>query len=73
MMSAARCARVSYLNHSGERSKLNEDWELCSKLAGSDPIHASPFEHVATPASELKYYKNFKGWRQMREEIENAK
>jgi len=73
LMSAARCARVSYLNHDGTQSTFKEDWDLCSKLAGSQPIHASPFEHVATPGLQRRYYKNFNGWRQMREEIENAK
>lgn len=71
LVSAARCARVSYLNHSGEVSKFKEDWDLCQRLAGSNPIHASPFEHVATPQTvPSSNTRNFTGWVQMREELE---
>lgn len=48
-VSAARCCRVSYLKHDGERASIEEEIDLCDKLAGSVPIHASPFEHQATP------------------------
>lgn len=46
-VSAARCARVSYLTHDGVRS-IDKDIELYDdKLMGSDPPHWSPLEHVA--------------------------
>lgn len=48
-VSAARCCRVSYLKHDGTRASIREDLALCDRLAGADPIHASPFEHQATP------------------------
>lgn len=50
-VSAARCARVSYLTHSGERS-IDKDIELYERLTSADPPHASPLEHVATPCKE---------------------
>lgn len=48
-ISAARCARVSYNNFEGKRSSPVEDLKLFAKLIVSQPIHASPLEHQATP------------------------
>ncbi|CAM6004849.1 unnamed protein product [Sphagnum balticum] len=45
--SVARCARVSYLNHEGKEPSFLEDFELYTRLVGSEPIHASPAEHQA--------------------------
>ena len=45
-ISAARCARVSYLTHDGRRD-LEADLNLYDRLASAG--HMSPFEHVATP------------------------
>lgn len=45
-ISAARCARVSYLTHDGQRD-LSKDIDLYEKLIGADPPHWSPLEHVA--------------------------
>lgn len=77
----ARCARVSYLTHDGNRS-IDKDLELYQRLInGSDVGHWSPFEHVAkaTPMTEWRYdfakeknvfdavwCGNFKGWIQYR-------
>lgn len=55
-ISAARCARVSYLTQEGKRD-IAEDLRLYDRLterqkdtiAEHDPIHWSPLEHVATP------------------------
>lgn len=52
-VSAARCARTSYLTHDGRRD-LNEDLRLYDRLVtekveSSKGIHWSPLEHVATP------------------------
>lgn len=65
-VSVARCARVSYLTHDGIRS-IEADLELYDRLVSQRPPHASPLEHVATPAT--KHYPakgNFKGWAQLR-------
>ncbi len=46
MVSAARCARVSYLTHDGKRD-LQADLTLYERLVSGG--HMSPLEHVATP------------------------
>lgn len=48
-ISVARCARVSYLTHDGRKPTIEEDLRLYDKLIRGNPIHASPFEHQATP------------------------
>lgn len=48
-ISAARCARVSYLTHDGQTPDVTKDIELFEKLVGGAPLHASPIEHQATP------------------------
>jgi hypothetical protein len=45
-VSAARCARVSYLTHDG-KVDVGADMELFTKLVTADPPHWSPLEHVA--------------------------
>lgn len=83
--SAARCARVSYMKHDGQAPSLEDDIELYNQLVTrpytdkrgntlveTDPIHASPIEHQATPAVDVnKNYNNFKGWIQHRFLFEN--
>jgi thymidylate synthase ThyX len=70
-MSAARCCRVSYLKHDGQNPNPDEDIALCDRLTSSVPIHASPFEHVATPVSKGSCFTgNFVGWRQFRQFLE---
>ena len=68
-VSAARCARVSYLTHDGKRD-IEKDIELCQRLLSDR--HMSPFEHVATPATDAGFHANFRGWVQMRKELEAA-
>jgi hypothetical protein len=41
---------VSYLTQEGKRDPL-EDLALYDRLVSADPMHASPLEHVATPAT----------------------
>lgn len=69
--SVARCARVSYLTHEGERS-IAKDLELYNKLvdgSGSGHPHASPFEHVAT--AEEGRHGAFFGWKPRRVTLVN--
>jgi len=70
-ISVARCARTSYLNTEGKVPTLQEDMALYNRLVGSDPIHASPAEHQATPTGDTDYCGNFKGWIQWRKFLEN--
>ena len=67
-ISVGRCARVPYLTHDGKRDHA-ADIELHDRLAKSG--HLSPFEHVATPFTELPYCGNFAGWWQYRKDFAN--
>lgn len=67
-VSVARCARVSYLTHDGERD-YRRDLELFDQLVGANPPHASPLEHVATPTRYSQSAGNFSGWEQLRHSI----
>jgi hypothetical protein len=73
-ISAARCARVSYLTHDGNRPSLEADLGLYDRLVGSEPIHASPTEHQAMPkihyATELPKGNLSSEWTQFRKMIE---
>lgn len=65
--SSARCARVSYLLHDGTKPSIEKDVELFYRLAGAQPIHASPLEHCAYVGDfPGVYVRNFKGWVQFR-------
>lgn len=68
-VSAARCARVSYLTHDGKRD-VQKDAELYHKLTIAEPPHASPLEHVASPSrvEGMGHRGNFTGWMQLRHE-----
>ena len=81
-VSAARCCRVSYLRHDGTAASVSDDLALCEKLVGAKPLHASPFEHQATPDYYVKdmeaghwkqpeLHGNFTGWCQYRKMIED--
>jgi thymidylate synthase ThyX len=72
-LSAARCARVSYLTHDGAEPSQDKDLELYNRLVGAEPLHASPVEHQAYPLSQSSVWcKNFRGWRQFRTDVEVA-
>jgi len=69
-LSAARCARVSYLTHDGENPQVGKDLDLFNRLVGADPIHASPIEHQAYPAKTGDERSgNFVGWVQYRQAL----
>lgn len=81
--SAARCARVSYKLHDGSKTDFVKDLELFNRLLVSQPLHASPAEHQATPDTCYNYeshaetwenpnqWGNFRGWRQFRKMLPN--
>ncbi len=68
-VSVARCARVSYLTHDGQRD-MSEDLalfeRLVPKLTERRPGHWSPLEHVAEAMSGTQPSGNFIGFRQYR-------
>lgn len=83
MVSAGRCARVSYLTHDGVRDP-KADVELCQRLIKDG--HMSPLEHVARSCSMTEWanldvgrqwsiYRvptgNFWGWQQLRKVLKN--
>jgi thymidylate synthase ThyX len=68
LISAARCARVSYGFQ--EKFDINKDFERAKKLLSGNNLHLSPFEHVAMPALVGDNTANFKGWRQLRDTLE---
>jgi thymidylate synthase ThyX len=75
-VSAARCARVSYLTHDGRRD-VAEDLQLYDRLVTAEPPHWSPLEHVCRPrvddpTSRADMFRrgNLHGWVQLRHEVE---
>lgn len=72
-MSAARCCRVSYVNHEGKHTSLKEDIDRYNSLVEADPPHMSPVEHQATPAVNGGFFFNLKGWKSQRWVLESQK
>lgn len=80
-VSAARCARVSYLTHDQRKPTIEEDLDLFGRLMTQRPLHASPAEHQATPDSlrlisdsafgwaDRAQHGNFVGWKQFRKQF----
>lgn len=67
MISAARCARVSYLTHDGAAPDVTKDLILANTLFTSK--HASPFEHQAIAMGSNNASRNFIGWKQHRDTL----
>lgn len=68
-VSAARCARVSYLNHDQTKPDWDKDVALASRLA--EEHHWSPYEHPACAfVNPAKRIRNFVGWVQYRSQID---
>lgn len=75
--SAARCARVSYRTHDGQKPSVEKDLELFNRLqhpsqgdSELEPAHNSPLEHQATPLEDPSARSgNFRGWHQFRQEV----
>jgi thymidylate synthase ThyX len=69
MVSAGRCARVSYDTHENYESP-DASFERAERLLASG--HMSPFEHVARVACFTHDGQaNFNGWQQLRSEFSN--
>ena len=63
-VSAARCARVSYLNHDGAQD-ISKDLKLAKRLSESG--HWSPFEHPAISCATEMMVSNLRGWESVRD------
>lgn len=77
IMSAARCARASYRDFDGSKVSIERDVGTALKL-WSTPVHATPFEHQARPATlhsgVNKFCGNFSdGWEQFRKFLPNER
>lgn len=77
-LSAARCARISYKPFDGNGS-IEAEIERYDSLITSQPMHASPVEHQATPDEKSLYRTQvatftldgrIMGWTQIRESME---
>ncbi len=66
MLSAARCARVSYAQHDTGKVDVDKDFDLAQKLIKSG--HASPFEHPAMAVDDVRVDK-YRGWRSARRDL----
>jgi thymidylate synthase ThyX len=68
-VSAARCARVSYLTQDGKRD-YQEDLALYERLVTANPPHWSPLEHVCRTRTKwesgMMIPGNLLGWVQLR-------
>lgn len=82
-VSAARCARISYLTQAGIRD-IAEDIKLYDRLVAQEPKHASALEHPAecmqltgcgfnvSYEQAAKWSGNYEhGWRQLRKTVPN--
>jgi thymidylate synthase ThyX len=68
-MSAARCARVSYMRQM-RVTDIEEDIKLFQRLSDSSPKHSSALEHQAKASLGIKYSGNFiGGWQQFRKTL----
>ena len=68
-LSSSLCAQVSYRKSD---ESLDKALKIYDRLVESKPIHASPFEHQATPSkSKYTISGNFRGWHQYRQDIPN--
>ena len=73
-VSAARCARVSYLTHDGKHPSVDMDLKLYGQLAGGSPMHASPLEHQAMAHADKDHRSgNLVGWVQFRKQVEEQR
>lgn len=76
--STARCARTSYDHDDGREPNLEKDADLYRRLITARPMHASPLEHVATPARPDEWFTNGDGrnfgpmWKQHRAIVERG-
>lgn len=68
-VSASAAAQTSYRK---EDLGITKALNIFERLASATPVHASPFEHQATPMLlPFLRSRNFRGWRQFRTEIPN--
>lgn len=70
--SVARCARTSYITHGDAYPNVLKDFALHDRLVVAEPLHASPAEHQAMALEDGTLVKNFRGFRQYRDMLEQG-
>lgn len=65
-VSASCCAQTSYRKNDQSSEKA---LRIYDRLINSKPVHASPFEHQATPSNNKDLWGNFQGFNQYRKEL----
>lgn len=82
-LSVSRCAKISYTAFDGTIEPVEKELARYSRLIESQPMHASPSEHVATPDKTWDHYipdeesewknpslhGNISGWIQLRKTL----
>ena len=69
-VSVGRCARTSYLSQEGKRD-LAADVALHDRLVASQPLHASPAEHVCVATGDLERHGCYTGWLSYRHTLQH--
>ena len=64
LISAARCARVSYLNHDGSKPDILKDLTLAKRLIDSG--HMTPFEHQCRYSFDAGFQYNLRDFQSAR-------
>lgn len=64
LISAARCARVSYLNHDGSKPDILKDLTLAKRLIDSG--HMTPFEHQCRYSCDTGFQYNLRDFQSAR-------
>lgn len=64
LISAARCARVSYLNHDGSKPDILKDLALAKRLINSG--HMTPFEHQCRYSFDTGFQYNLRDFQSAR-------
>lgn len=71
-LSVSRCAKISYTAFDGTVEPIEKELDRYRRLIETQPVHASPLEHVCTPATADDYRpSNLRGWNMLRKFVDN--
>lgn len=65
------CSCVAQVSYRKNDTSIAKAISIYDKLVNSKPVHASAFEHCATPSTNLTQSGNFTNWLQYRQSIPN--
>lgn len=70
-LSVSRCAKISYTAFDGTVEPIEKELARYGRLIETHPVHASPLEHVCTPATVHDYRpSNLRGWNMLRKFVD---